>query len=212
MKRNDPLYIGSVKTNIGHTEAAAGVAGLIKVLLMMNNEKIVPSLMYQKSNENPKIQFHKYGIEVVTKPQAWTSRTECGRLACINSFGFGGTNSHVIVKEYILKSNENGDENGHKNNVPYLIAITAQDTESLHENIRAFLGNLKSKRYNMASLSFTSTCKRDHKRSRKCFAVESQESLIGLCQTFLSTKSVLSRRCGNNVERHVQGYVQIRHI
>ncbi|WP_243644247.1 type I polyketide synthase [Paenibacillus pinisoli] len=91
-----PCFIGSVKTNIGHTEAAAGVAGLIKAVLCLKHRQIPPHLHLIEANEN--IRFDELKLQV---PQQLTDWPEAHgpRLAGVNSFGFGGTNAHVIVQE-----------------------------------------------------------------------------------------------------------------
>jgi acyl transferase domain-containing protein/acyl carrier protein len=94
------LRIGSVKTNIGHLEAAAGIAGLIKVALSMQYEALPPSLHYQRPN--PHIPFEALRLRVQTSLEHWEG--ENGRLvAGVSSFGFGGTNSHVVIEA--VKSN-----------------------------------------------------------------------------------------------------------
>lgn len=96
----DKCYIGSVKTNIGHTEAAAGVAGLIKTILCLKNRQI-PAHLHLK-NANPDIDFEKLNIKIPTKLTAWPD-TEDVATASVNSFGFGGTNAHVVLQEYVTK-------------------------------------------------------------------------------------------------------------
>ena len=91
-----PLRIGSAKTNIGHLEAAAGVAGLIKVVLAMQHEQIAPQLHFQKPN--PHVAWERMPIAVVTEAVAWPRGGEL-RRAGVSSFGFSGTNAHVIVEE-----------------------------------------------------------------------------------------------------------------
>lgn len=93
-ERDEPLLIGSVKTNIGHSEAAAGMAGLIKVLLAMRHRMIPAHLNYQMSN--PVIDWEKLGLQLVTQARSWEA---VERVAGVSSFGFGGTNAHVIVSE-----------------------------------------------------------------------------------------------------------------
>ncbi len=86
--------IGSVKTNIGHCDAAAGIAGLIKTLLALQNGRIPPSLHFVKAN--PAIDFASSPFRVCTVPTAWPSAGG-SRLAGVSSFGMGGTNVHMIV-------------------------------------------------------------------------------------------------------------------
>ncbi|WP_224242630.1 type I polyketide synthase [Hyalangium gracile] len=88
--------VGSVKTNVGHLECAAGVTGLIKVALMLRHRELVPSLHFQ--TPNPRIEFQESPFHVVTRHQPW--RSQGGPLrAGISSFGIGGTNAHLIVEE-----------------------------------------------------------------------------------------------------------------
>lgn len=94
-----PLFIGSVKSNIGHTESAAGVAGLIKVLLMMKHETIVPSVFY--SAENSSIDAKSLNLKIPTRAEKWLYSGSMVRMAGLNSFGFGGTNAHAIISEYV---------------------------------------------------------------------------------------------------------------
>jgi acyl transferase domain-containing protein/acyl carrier protein len=91
-----PLRIGSVKTNFGHTESAAGIAGLIKAILALKHEKIPPSLHLQKLN--PHIAWGDLPIAVATTPTPWT-RERGQRIAGVSSFGFSGTNAHAIVSD-----------------------------------------------------------------------------------------------------------------
>src|SRR5262249_37128337 len=88
--------IGSAKTNIGHLEAAAGVAGLIKTALMIFHRTIVPSLHF--AAPNPLIPFDELPLEVARAAGKWPRAAE-GILAGVSSFGFGGTNAHAVLAE-----------------------------------------------------------------------------------------------------------------
>ena len=90
----EPLLLGSAKTNFGHTEAAAGVAGVMKVVLAMREGVLPPSLNY--SGPNPYIDFDREHLEVVEDPREWPEYS--GRaIAGVSGFGFGGTNAHVVI-------------------------------------------------------------------------------------------------------------------
>nr|XP_042702031.1 uncharacterized protein LOC101937174 [Chrysemys picta bellii] len=92
------LKIGSVKGNVGHTESAAGAAGLIKVLLMMHHETIVPSVHYREDISS--INTEKLNLSIPTTVEKWEESREFGRVAGVNCFGFGGTNAHVVVRQF----------------------------------------------------------------------------------------------------------------
>ncbi|MBF0572811.1 MAG: hypothetical protein HQK69_03520, partial [Desulfamplus sp.] len=94
--RNQLLRIGSVKTNFGHLEAAAGVASLIKVILSLKNNQIPPHLHFKKPN--PRVEWNQIPLQVNTSLSNWTKDSGV-RLAGISSFGFSGTNAHIIVGE-----------------------------------------------------------------------------------------------------------------
>ncbi|MFY1827580.1 type I polyketide synthase [Myxococcus fulvus] len=94
--RATPLFVGSVKTNIGHLEAAAGIAGLIKVLLSLRHEAIPAHLHF--SRPNPNIRWDDLPVVIPTALQPWP-RGEQRRLAGLSSFGFSGTNVHLVVEE-----------------------------------------------------------------------------------------------------------------
>ncbi len=91
------LAVGSVKTNIGHAEGAAGVAGLIKVVLAMQNQTIPPHLHLK--SRNPKINWNEHSFDIPTENTAWEP-INGKRLAGVSSFGFSGTNAHVILEEH----------------------------------------------------------------------------------------------------------------
>ena len=92
-KRGEKLTIGSIKTNIGHLEPAAGLTGLLKALLALNHEMLPASLHFR--NPNPHIDFAKLNLAVCDQPTPLPGAR--GQFAGVNSFGFGGTNAHVIV-------------------------------------------------------------------------------------------------------------------
>lgn len=96
--REGALRVGSVKTNIGHLEAAAGIAGLIKVVLAINNKMLPPSLNFK--TPNPNIPFKELKLEVQSALTPWPVRNGETLKAGINSFGWGGTNAHTVIEEY----------------------------------------------------------------------------------------------------------------
>lgn len=95
-RRHRPLSLGSVKTNIGHAGSAAGIAGLLKAVLAIENAAIPPSLNY--ASPGPGIDLEKLGLRVNTTLLPWPV-AEGPRRAGVSSFGMGGTNAHVIVQE-----------------------------------------------------------------------------------------------------------------
>lgn len=93
---NAKCIVGSCKTNIGHLEAAAGIAGLIKATLCLKNRTIPPHLHFQ--TPNPEIPFDTLGIRIPTQTEPWP-QTKGPALAGVNAFGFGGTNAHIVLEE-----------------------------------------------------------------------------------------------------------------
>ncbi|MGA9871096.1 MAG: beta-ketoacyl synthase N-terminal-like domain-containing protein, partial [Rhodococcus sp. (in: high G+C Gram-positive bacteria)] len=93
-----PALLGSAKTNFGHLESAAGAAGLIKVVLAMQQNRLPASLNY--TGPNPYIDFDKAHLKVIPEGAEWPRYTGKA-VAGVSGFGFGGTNAHVVVKEYV---------------------------------------------------------------------------------------------------------------
>ncbi|KAH8424915.1 type I polyketide synthase [Aspergillus melleus] len=95
---NSTLYCGSIKTVIGHLEGCAGLAGLIKASLAIQNKAIPPNMHF--NNLNPKVEPFYAGLEVPTALLPWPETGDGPRRASVNSFGFGGTNAHAILESY----------------------------------------------------------------------------------------------------------------
>lgn len=91
-----PLLLGSIKSNLGHLEGAAGIAGLIKLVLAMHHDRLPASINF--AGPNPHIPFDEARLQVVDEPRAWPRYAGVAR-AGVSAFGFGGTNAHVIVEE-----------------------------------------------------------------------------------------------------------------
>jgi acyl transferase domain-containing protein len=91
-----PLLIGSVKTNIGHLEAAAGVSGLIKVVLSLQHREIPQHLHFRRPS--PHIPWDRLPVRVTNEREPWHSLRD-KRIAGVSSFGFSGTNAHVVLEE-----------------------------------------------------------------------------------------------------------------
>ena len=98
--------IGSVKSNIGHLETAAGMAGLIKVILSLKHQQIPPSLHFRQGN--PQVDFQQLKLDVNTTLKPWPRCEDFPRIAGVNSFGFGGTNAHIILEESPISSDSFG--------------------------------------------------------------------------------------------------------
>ncbi|KAM9826826.1 uncharacterized protein ACB057_013114 [Neosynchiropus ocellatus] len=171
---SEALLIGSVKGNIGHTESAAGVAGLIKVLLMMKHQMFVSSALYSQgaSSIDPK----SFGLDVLSKAERWNTSGSSRRVAGINSFGFGGTNAHAVVREFRqVEAPQTRPEIR-----PNLFVLSAASEKSLVKSISDTSRRLSDCRTSdLEALCFTSACARSHQKHkyRKAFLVSTDSDL-----------------------------------
>jgi len=121
--------IGSIKTNFGHTSAAAGAAGVLKVLLALRYKKIPPSLNYREANRH--IDFKNSPFYVNTQLVDWNSRPGQPRRAAVSSFGYSGTNAHLVIEE----APEPGRREPHSPKPAWIIPLSARTAESLTRKI-----------------------------------------------------------------------------
>ncbi|MFI1677842.1 type I polyketide synthase [Streptomyces sp. NPDC020607] len=106
-----PLWVGAVKSNIGHTQIAAGVAGVIKTVMALQND-LLPAILHVDA-PSPHVEWDGSGLRLLTEPVKWP-RGERPRRAGVSSFGFSGTNAHLILEE----APQDGDTAGHVASVP----------------------------------------------------------------------------------------------
>ncbi len=131
--RSEPLPVGSVKTNIGHTGSAAGIAGLLKAVLAIENDVIPASLNY--ATPNPEIDLKGAGLQVNTVPMPWPGAP---RRAGVSSFGMGGTNAHVIVEQAPSAAESSVAEEDTA--VPWV--LSARSAEALTNQARRLLAHV----------------------------------------------------------------------
>lgn len=147
-----PLLVGSVKTNIGHLEAAAGVTGLIKVALALKHKTIPPHLHLKRLN--PLVPWDDYPFSIPVGKVAWDTPDNT-RIAGVSSFGFSGTNVHMILEE-VAKTEA---ETNRPERPVHLCTLSATDTEALSNLARAY-GTAGDHR--LADICFTANSGRHH--------------------------------------------------
>ena len=158
-----PVHLGSVKTHIGHLEPAAGIASLMKVLLALTHKTLPGNLHFQKLN--PYIDLGGTPFRVLGDTVSWESAFP--RTAGISSFGFGGSNAHIVIEEAPNRGPRQGDPGGAPS---YLIVVSAKSLKSLEasrRNLRAFLAEASDPM--LPSIAYTLAVGRDSFRWR--FAV-----------------------------------------
>ncbi|WP_159841090.1 type I polyketide synthase [Nocardia sp. CY41] len=134
----DPLWIGSVKSNIGHLEAAAGVAGMVKTALSIHHGVIAPTIHLH--TEHPLLHLAERGLRVPTEPVDWSRVAAPERVAGVSSFGFGGTIAHIVLRGVPPTRPDHGDH------FPMLLPLTARDDEDLRERALRLAGELDEER------------------------------------------------------------------
>jgi len=130
------LHVGSVKTNIGHAESASGIAGVIKVVLAMQNGEIPKHLHFNKLN--PVISLRGAAIEIPKTAVAWP-RCKRARIAGISSFGFSGTNAHIVIEEGPPAPDHSASEQHDSVNILALSARTDNALKQMATRYRDFL-------------------------------------------------------------------------
>lgn len=158
--------IGSIKSNMGHLTAAAGVAGVIKAALSLYHREIVPTLHCKSIN--PAINFEKTPFYPALERQAWTE-TDHPRRAGVSSFGVGGTNAHTLLEEFIAADSVVDDSRSHE-----LLLVSAKSEEALNATTEALAQHLREEKPRLRDVAHTLLNGRKHFGWRR-FVVASQD-------------------------------------
>ncbi len=169
----NPLLLGSVKTNIGHLEAAAGIAGILKTLLAFKNEAIPSLINFKRLNPLIKLDSIPAQIPVVLTPWKRSSRP---RIVGVSSFGFSGTNAHIIVEEPPLTEFK-------KNPIDrpmHLLTLSAKTETALKELLTLYQKHLPEE--DVADIAFSANTGRSHFNYRVALTAQTKEELLDKLQ------------------------------
>ncbi len=170
--------IGSVKSNIGHLEAAAGIAGLIKTALTLQHKKLFPSLNFSKPN--PKINFANGPFYVNTELKEWHATGP--RRAAVNSLGIGGTNAHLILEEAPARAPTAAIPERDR----HLLVLSARSTAALRELVQRYIATLDAQPHlSLANICFTASTGRTQFEQRFMAVVGSKAELHTKLEAFL---------------------------
>ncbi|WP_116811138.1 SDR family NAD(P)-dependent oxidoreductase [Steroidobacter cummioxidans] len=197
--------VGSAKSNIGHCESAAGIAGLTKVLLQMQYRQLVPSL--HSARLNPHIDFERTPFVVNQALRAWEPPVSEGRplprIAGISSFGAGGSNAHVVVEEYVCADAQ--PQQG-----PVIIPLSARTPEQLRQRARDLLDFARARKaegsIDLAGMAYTLQVGREAMEIRLGFIVDSVAELVERLEAFLASADVddadIEGMCRGRIKDH----------
>ncbi len=147
-----PLILGSVKANIGHPEAAAGIAGLMKTVLALQNELIPAQIHFH--TPNPYIPWEELPVHVPIENYPWL-RSERARIAGVNSFGFSGTNAHLLLEEAPLPVPHSASNAPSLSQSPQLLVLSAKTPTALQQLAGRYVERLESPQEELAKVCFS---------------------------------------------------------
>jgi amino acid adenylation domain-containing protein len=176
-RRNQFCAISSLKSNIGHTDSAAGISAVIKAVLSLKHQTLLPSLHFNAPN--PLIDFINAPVYVNTVTAPWHTVEGAPRRAGVSAFGISGTNCHVVLEEAPPLKNINTYPQK-----PYFIGVSAATTASLQDNIdciRSFLE--ENSGYALPDLSYTLNAGRHHHKYRRGIVADTVSGLIDQLKT-----------------------------
>ena len=176
-----PLLIGTVKTNLGHLEAASGIAGVLKVVLALQHQKLPQHLHF--SEPNPLIEWEQLPVRVTSEAQEW-ERGNKPRIAAVSAFGLSGTNAHVILEEAPEQhfTNENSAEPAM---TVKLLLLSAQSKEALRNQVIKYAEHIaKHPEQSLVDICHSAANNRTHFNHRLSIEVESSPQLIGQLREF----------------------------
>ncbi|MCS4300951.1 type I polyketide synthase [Chryseobacterium sp. BIGb0232] len=185
-ERQSPVYVGTVKSNLGHLEAAAGVAGFIKTVLALEHKKVPGNLHFNTPSSH--INWSESCIEIPTKTIEWNA-SQKPRTAAISSFGLSGTNAHIVLEEYDNPASyqqEKPNEAFRK----WPLRFSARNLSCIRDQWTAFASFLKeSENLSMDELSYSQNVSRaDFKEKQVIWAADQNEALR-ILETALADES-----------------------
>nr|WP_311279584.1 polyketide synthase [Paenibacillus sp. MER 180] len=189
VNKNGHCAISSVKPNIGHLDAAAGVASLIKAVCALENKQIPPSINYHEPNKQMKLEESPFYVN--TELKAWESLTLTGtpRRAAVSSFGIGGTNAHIILQEAFTLDRNEPEENSH------ILTLSANTSTSLKDaliQMSDFLGEEEAPRF--GDVAYTSRVGRHAFPYRQSIVAKSNKEARELLLKFLNEQQPFKKK------------------
>jgi Polyketide synthase modules and related proteins len=195
--------LGTVKTNIGHTATAAGVASVLKLLLSLKHEQIPPSLHFEKGNAG--IDFESGPFYVNTQLQEWKAPDDGVRRAAVSSFSFSGANAHLVIEE------APAIERAAIESPAYVAPLSARSPEQLKQQARNLLAHLKrTPDLSMTDLSFTLFVGRMHFTDRLACLARDQQELIRLLEQWVETEEASQVYTGEIQEGRIREQVSLK--
>lgn len=171
--KGNELVLGSIKTNIGHLEPAAGIAGLIKTALVLHHGAIPPTLHFE--TPNPAIPFDDLGLRVATRVEPWQPDGS-RRVAGVNSFGFGGTNAHAVLAGAESHASP-GQPAPAPAQAPWVLALSAASRAALAELVEAYEARLAAEPDQVVDIVRGAALRRTHHAHRMAILGEDAAAL-----------------------------------
>jgi acyl transferase domain-containing protein/acyl carrier protein len=184
-----PLLVGSVKTNIGHTEAAAGMAGLIKTLLALEHRRIPRNLHLHQPHEG--IGWADLNVEVPRETRTWPEGAPL--VAGVSSFGITGTNAHAVLGA-APERRPNPPVSGASG--PVVVAVSGRSPEALTAAAQRLRAHVSTPGVRLVDVAYTSTCRRDHHPYRLAIVAESITELISALDEHLAGQAAALTAAG----------------
>lgn len=176
--------IGSVKSNIGHLLTAAGIAGVLKVLMAIKNKVLPPTINYENLNEHISLDKTPFFISQSARPWEVDSGV---RRAAISSFGFSGTNAHLVIEEFEAEMPELQQPVESQSAEPVIIALSAKTEERLQAQARSICGFVRAnKSLDLRSIAYTLQTGRSAMRYRMAFIASSVAEVIDVLEQYSS--------------------------
>ncbi|EXK33530.1 hypothetical protein FOMG_10801 [Fusarium oxysporum f. sp. melonis 26406] len=176
-QRSSPLYLGSIKTNIGHLEGASGLAGVVKAVLCLEKGQIPPNMNFEKPNE--RLDLEAWNIKVPMELTQWPA--DVPRRASVNSFGYGGTNAHVVLDGYDATQHEMKTIDTDIDRRVFVVSAGHQEAaSSLFARMASYLRDIPAEKHArlLQQLAYTLSQRRSQLSYRMAISASSVDELI----------------------------------
>ncbi|MEV0636195.1 SDR family NAD(P)-dependent oxidoreductase [Streptomyces sp. NPDC050619] len=192
--RREFCALGSIKSNLGHTTTAAGVAGVIKILLALRHRRIPPSINFEVGNSH--IDFTDSPFYVNTADRPWEAGTDGQRRAAVSSFGVSGTNAHMVIEEAPHRAHRAAAYPAH------LVTLSADTAEQLREQAERLVAHcVAHPGLDLGDVSFTLLLGRKHLPHRLACVARDQDEVVHALRQWLATGGSPHVHVGEPAER-----------